>query len=312
MQSVKVSVIICTYNPDSGIIKQVIEGLSSQTLNRCLWELIIVDNNSTKPVSQIIDICWHPLAKIITENQAGLTFARKAGFNACTQGALIVFIDDDNVAEYDYLEQALRFNQANPQVGCFGGRSIPVFETTPPNWLAQTGINLGCQDFGSKTYVSAYVDSNFKLQHYPEKAPIGTGMVILYEAFAAYIGTLDDNKLSLGRKGTALSSGEDNDIVITVVKSGYEIAYVPQLLIRHIIPARRYAYTYLKQMAFQSSISWMQVLAMHHINPYSRMPAWTIPIRQLKAWFMLSAWKNKVNYIKWRGACGMFKGLSEL
>jgi glycosyltransferase involved in cell wall biosynthesis len=310
VQTIKVSVIICTYNPDRNILEQVLKALSMQTLEQRYWELIIVDNNSDMAIAQVTDIQFPHSARIITEAAPGLVFARIAGFNACTKGTLIVFIDDDNVAAPDYLEQALRFNEAHPQVGCFGGRSIPAFETAPPNWLVQTGINLGCQDFGEEPYMSAYAATGYQLQHYPEKAPIGTGMVIQHNAFAAYMSTLNSDKLSLGRKAAALTSGEDNDIVITIVKNGYEIAYVPQLIIRHLIPARRYSYVYLKEMAFKSNVSWMRVLTMHQINPHSPIPGWTVPLRQYKAWFVLSAWKSRPNYIKWCGVCGMFKGLS--
>jgi glycosyltransferase involved in cell wall biosynthesis len=311
MQQVKVSVIICTHNPDRRIIREVLNALAVQTLERHHWELIIVDNNSDVSVQEVVNIDWHPLAHIIHEARPGLVFARIAGFKACTAGSLIVFIDDDNVADSLYLELALSFSELNRQVGCFGGRSIPEFETPPPDWLNMTGISLGCQEFGQEIYLSDYAAVDFRLSHYPEKAPIGTGMVMLYAAFGAYLKTVNPQKLNLGRKGNELDSGEDNDIVMSVIKNGYEIAYYPKLLILHKIPARRYSFNYLKEMAFKSNLSWMRVLTMHGVNPHSRIANWTVKWRQLKAWFVLSAWKSKLNYIKWRGACGAFEGLAE-
>jgi len=136
-------------------------------------------------------------------------------------------------------------------------------------------------------------------------------MVMLYTAFDAYLKTVNPQKLNLGRKGNALDSGEDNDIVMSVIKNGYEIAYYPKLLILHKIPARRYSFDYIKEMAFKSNLSWMRVLTMHGVNPHRRIATWTVTLRQLKAWFVLSAWKSKLNYIKWRGACGAFEGLTK-
>ena len=95
--------------------------------------------------------------------------------------------------EKDYLEQALKFHESHPLVGRFGGKSIPVFESDPPNWFFYTGINLGCQDYGNEVYVSEYYKNRFKVNGYPEKAPIGTGMVITKEAFLAYVNDVKNN-----------------------------------------------------------------------------------------------------------------------
>jgi hypothetical protein len=37
-----------------------------------------------------------------------------------------------------------------------------------------------------------------------------------------------------------------------------------------------------------------------------------VPLRKLKAYFTYKAWENEPNYIKWKGACGMFEGLAKL
>ena len=93
-------------------------------------------------------------------------------------------------------------------------------------------------------------------------------MVITKEAFLAYVNDVKNNpqRLSLGRKGNQLTSGEDNDIILTIVKKGYEIAYVPQLLVHHIIPEKRYTTDYLEKMAYESNLSWIKVLNMHGIH----------------------------------------------
>jgi glycosyltransferase involved in cell wall biosynthesis len=309
---VKLSVIVCTYNPNAHILNKVLLALQQQTLNRQYWELIIVNNNSSIDIPAIKNIAWHNNYRVIFEANPGLAHARLSGFKQCTPKSLIVFVDDDNVLNNNYLENCLAFSLNHPQVGCFGGKSIPVYETTPPTWFNLIGINLGCQNFGDDLYISQYKNVNYTIIEYPGKAPIGTGMAITYNAFSAHLNAINGEKLKFGRKGTDLTSGEDNDIILTVIKHGFEIAYVPQLELQHIIPQYRYSIPYLKKMAYKSNISWMKVLAMHQINPYHKISKWTIIPRQLKAWFKLAAWKNEVNNIKWRGACGVFKGLSEI
>lgn len=309
---IKLSVVICTYNPNRDILKKVLEALRNQTLTYNIWELIIVNNNSTIEIPEFSEIKWHNNIKVIFEEKPGLVHARISGFNQCEPASLIVFVDDDNVLNNDYLELCLAFSLAHKQVGCFGGKSLPKYESTPPNWFGSLGINLGCQDFGDEQYISAFKSSHFKIDRYPDKAPIGTGMAVKYDAFLNYIENLNQNKLTLGRKGTDQNSAEDNDIVLTIIKSGFEIAYVPNLIVKHIIPQKRYTLTYLKDMAYKSNISWIKVLEMHQINPHKKIPKWTVWPRQIRSWFKLKAWRNETNYIKWKGACGVFKGLSEI
>ena len=45
--SVRVSVVICTYNPRMDYLERVLEGLSKQSLPVRQWELVVIDNAST-------------------------------------------------------------------------------------------------------------------------------------------------------------------------------------------------------------------------------------------------------------------------
>lgn len=307
------TVIICTYNPQQTVFDKVLEGLKRQSLERHLWELIIVDNCSPTPLAGTIDVSWHPNSHIIVEAQPGLAHARVAGMEQ-SRAPLIVFVDDDNIMDPQYLENSLQFHQAHPGVGCFGGRSLPVFETAPPSWFAATGINLGCQDYGPERYISNYAAAGFRLTTYPSKAPIGTGMVILKKAFQCYLHDASQNpeRMKLGRKGASLSSGEDNDIILSLVKNGYEIAYVPELVVHHLIPAKRYSPAYLEKMAFESNRSWMKVLAIHGLNPYAKIGKWTVLPRKLRSYLVHRAWRSPLATIRWRSSCGIFQGLSEI
>ncbi|MEI6946652.1 glycosyltransferase [Paraflavisolibacter sp. H34] len=309
----EISVIICTYNPKTSIFHRVLEALRVQRLSRDLWELIIIDNNSALPVAPRFDLAGHPSARVIRETRPGLSHARLAGIRAA-RGSLVVFVDDDNVLEENYLAVALDFYKAHPRVGCFGGKSKPVFETHPPAWFFHTGVNLGCQDYGDELHVSNYTSAGRPVTGYPEKAPIGTGMVIQKEAFLLYLNEVATapERLELGRKGQSLSSGEDNDIVLTVVKKGYELAYVPQLVVHHLIPAKRYSRGYLEKMAFESNKTWITVLALHGIRPWKKIGKWTYGLRTAKSYFAHRAWQSPLSSIKWKASCGLFKGLAEL
>lgn len=307
------SVIICTHNPKKEILDRVLDALKKQTLDARLWELILVDNFSDAPLKAVMDLSWHPLAQVIVEGKLGLAYARLAGVREA-KNELLVFVDDDNVLDKNYLKEAINFNQGHPEVGCFGGKSIPEFQSEPPAWFSETGINLGCQGFEEQVYVSNYKSKNFRVLEYPIKAPIGTGMIIVKKAFLSYLKEVEksEKRMLLGRKGNLLTSGEDNDIVLTLIKAGYEIAYVPQLVITHLIPKNRYSLVYLKKMAYESNRSWVKVLDLHGINPWLKVNKSTLFLRQIKAYLKHQPWKSELNAIAYHAALGIYRGQSEI
>ena len=106
---------------------------------------------------------------------------------------------------------------------------------------------------------------------------------------------------------------EDNDIILSLVKSGFEIAYVPQLVVHHLIPANRYSKEYLERMAFESNRTWVKVLAIHGINPHKKIRKWTVLPRKIRSYVIHRAWQKKpLQAIRWRSSCGTFTGLSEI
>ena len=298
------SVIIPTYNPHAGRLKQTLLALQQQTLNLTKWELIIVDNNSTVPVK--VDLAWHPNSRMVTEHNQGLTHARLKGFDTAKSN-LLVLVDDDNILAEDYLQNALNIFEANPTLGAIGGKSLPLFEAAPPKWLPAFYGNLALRNLGDKNITGAWQN------HYPEYAPIGAGMCLRKPAINTYMAKIKTGaNVITDRTGNSLSSGGDNDLVLEVLKSGWEVGYFPALTLLHIIPKERMTVAYLARLAGQSNQSWVKLLDSHGINPWKKVGVWTLPIRKVKAWFTFKVWAGKANYIKWRGYCGMLSGLAEI
>jgi glycosyltransferase involved in cell wall biosynthesis len=112
-----------------------LDSLKIQTLEKDQWELLLIDNCSTKLIAETYDLTWHPHARHIREHQVGLTFARLRGIKE-SQAPVLVFVDDDNLLKVDYLEVALNTMRSNHLLGALGaGRILPEFETPP---LAET------------------------------------------------------------------------------------------------------------------------------------------------------------------------------
>jgi len=51
-------------------------------------------------------------------------------------------------------------------------------------------------------------------------------------------------------------------------------------------------------------------LLKYSLSHYKKIPDYTVGPRKLKSWLTARAWASKINYIKWKGYCGIFDGLA--
>ena len=228
-----VSVIIPTHSPHHGRLARTLDGLRNQTLPVGRWQLAVVDNRSPEPVA--VDLSWHPAGRVVREDRLGLTNARRAG-GAATTGELLVFADDDNVLAPTYLAAAVELFDRHPQLGAAGGKSVPEWEASPDPWVREFENSLAVRDLGPKPLFAG----DGSVSTYPTCAPIGAGMVVRRRAWQAYEAALArESAPLLDRTGQALTSGGDNDIVLRILGSGWQVGYFPELSLVHLIPAGR-------------------------------------------------------------------------
>lgn len=304
--SVRLTVIVPTHNPHPGRLQRTLAGLRAQTLPAAQWETLLIDNASQPALG------LHGLGasipggtRIVVESQLGLTHARRRGFREA-RGECIVMVDDDNVLAPDYLASVLAIFDTQPTLGAIGGRSFPEFEQAPPAWW-QTEFDglIACRDLGPETLVAHGAST------YPVCAPIGAGMALRRAAVQSWLDDTTTATLS-DRRGGELTSGGDNDIVMTVLRAGWHVGYFPSLSLLHLIPAGRVERDYLARLNRGIAKSWMQVLHKHAVNPWPPVASWTVPLRQLKAWVTYRAWRGPAEFVRWQGACGHFEGRATL
>ena len=303
------TVIIPTHNPRSDLLQKALTALRRQTLQLEAWELLVVDNASSSELACDL-VNWHPQGRVLREPQLGLTHARLRGLNE-SNTELLVWVDDDNILEPNYLKHALQVFQRCPALGAAGGASIPEFEGPPPVWYTPGLAPIGCRDLGDEEiWMRWAVDQ----PTYPAAAPIGAGLVIRSEAMQIWADDVvsDSDRLSLGRRGTALSSGEDNDINLTLLREGWELAYLPQLRLKHIIPEGRLTLKYQKRIARASYRDFIRVLDTHGIRPWTSIPTWSVPLRSILTWFRYRAWSSPAQQVRWFGAIGQYEGRASL
>lgn len=296
-----ISIIIPTYNPNIVRLNRTIQGVIDQSVSN--WECIIINNNSSQPFET--KIIKHPQLKVVQQPKQGLTYARLKGISEAKYD-IIVMVDDDNVLDENYLYHVQSIFNQYPLIGAIGGKSLPLFESAPPSYLKEFYGLLALRDLGEEIKIESFN------HQYPKFAPIGAGMAFRKVAIKPYTEKIKNgNSVISDRKGNSLSSSGDNDMVYEIVKNGWQVGYFPQLSLQHIIPIDRMEVAYLARLNFGIQKSWVQFLTSQHICPWKKITKATLPLRKFKAYITYRAWKNNVNFIKYKGACGMFEGLAK-
>ena len=303
-----VSVIVPTHRPAPDRLRRTLAGLRAQTLAAESWEALLVDNASVPSLDLAAWLESAPAGvRLIQEPRLGLTHARRAGFRS-TRGDIIILVDDDNVLAPDYLSNVVRIFAAHPELGAIGGPSRPEFEHPPADWQREFLGLLALRDLGPAPIIdSLRRHPDHGAWDYPACAPIGAGMALRRTALAAWLDAPETAGLT-DRRGTELTSGGDNDIVLAIAHAGWSVGYFPELALIHLIPSGRLSPIYLARLNRGIQKSWMQVLTRHSANPWPTIPDWTVPLRTIKAWFTYHPWSSVAARIRWHGARGHFEG----
>jgi glycosyltransferase involved in cell wall biosynthesis len=268
-----ISVIICTHSPRIDLLVWTLESLSVQNLPRDQWELVIVDNRSAPPVhlEAVLPKTAGLTAKLVREEEPGLSAARCAGI-AASRGELLVLVDDDNRLDSQYLSHAARIAAERPELGAFGGRAFPFYESPPPPWVGNLVNNLGLRDYGDQEIVS-------RESGWGPWEPIGAGMVVRRQVAEAFVQFYRENQGArrLGRKGNSLASCEDSLIAHLSLRLGYANAYMPQLSLTHFIKDFRTRPSYFARLLQALGSSYLALLELKsgqptpHSDPRSTM-----------------------------------------
>jgi len=240
----ELSVIICTHNPRADYLERVLKALKSQTCSFERWELLLIDNASVEKLSDYWDLKWHPNGRVIREDEVGLTAARLRGLRE-VQSELIIFVDDDNVLESDYLLKGLEVAKEWTELGAWGCQYFAEYdEGMPADWQ---------HDIWSSK-LDADVWSSL-----PDRAaaPFGGGMFLRASVAKEYLHKCSNEPLRriLDRSGSSLLSYGDFDMAFTACDIGLGIGRFKKLKLIHLISSKRTSKEYLWKIARDTAYS---------------------------------------------------------
>ncbi len=240
----KFSVIICTYNREKYISKSAVS-VCGQVFSSNKFELLIIDNNSPDNTAEICRelIRKYPEVDIryFLEANQGISYARNRGI-AEAKGDFIVFIDDDETVDNNYLSKLDTFLVENPQVQLCGVPVFPVYETEKPEWLSRYTSRL----------LTGYYYHGKSVRKLDGSDYPGTGHAIIKKELFEKYGNFNTE---LGRKANSLLGAEDKDMFLRLIRNNIDCYYFPDIAIYHHIPASKLTCDYFNRLTYSIGVS---------------------------------------------------------
>ncbi|SDP06654.1 glycosyltransferase [Clostridium gasigenes] len=244
MGNIKFSIIMCTYNGGNRISDVVESVINQNGYNEYVKEFLIIDNNSNEETVEIINnnIIRDSRIKSIKELKQGLSYARLKGIEN-SNSEWIIFIDDDNILEANWIISTNNYIIENHTVGAFNGVVIPSIKEElsqeQKKILKNVLQGLACTDYSINNIRAVQ-------KKHPYRIPFGAGLVIRAEPLKelAEKGWL----LSKGRTSDNLTSCEDTEMCLYVKSKGFKFGYNNKMVIYHLIDVKRLDMEYLKRL----------------------------------------------------------------
>ncbi|WP_096788019.1 glycosyltransferase [Rhodobacter sp. CZR27] len=222
------SIVLCTRNRAEQL------GRTLRTAERMQrpaadWEILIVDNASTDRTAEVVAAFSGrlPIRRIL-EPVPGLSHARNRGLSEA-QGRYICWTDDDVLVDRGWLAAYADAFRRHPGASFFGGRVEPVFDGEVPGWVS------GNRDL--LRFLMAERDLS------PTELVFERGSVDL--PFGANFAVRTDEQRrhrydpELGVAPGRPRLGEETTVLLAILEAGGRGIWIPDALVRHVIPAER-------------------------------------------------------------------------
>jgi GT2 family glycosyltransferase len=225
----RASIIIPTYNR-APYLSTCLRALASQKADPKIFEIIIIDNNSTDNTPVVIlDFAQshsNLSIKYLHEKNQGAAIARNRAM-AEARGEILCFLDDDTVPPPDWLA-AMEAGFASPNVGCVGGPAILDYQGQErPSWLRGdlqgllSGYELSYKEPTEITEVAEF--------------PFLCNMAVRRRV----ITEVGEFRSDLGRSANRKLAGEETELIGRILKAGWIILYLPKAHVRHLVAPER-------------------------------------------------------------------------
>ncbi len=243
----EVSVIVCGYTLDrwDALIAGA-RSLAAQTL-RPREVVFVVDHNPELLVRATARLPRElPGVRVVaSQGRPGLSGARNTGV-ASSHGEIVVFLDDDAVAEPEWIERLVE-PYRGPAVMATGGLCVPDWEAGRPWWFPEEfDWVVGCSNPGLPEQTAEI------------RNPTGAAMSMRRSALAR-VGAFRED---VGRVGITPLGCEETELAIRIRQriTGALILHVPSAIVKHTVPASRGRLRYFLSRCYAEGLSKAEVV----------------------------------------------------
>jgi glucosyl-dolichyl phosphate glucuronosyltransferase len=234
MRRPALSVVIPTFNRGEAL-RLTLRSVLAQRID-VPYEIVVVDNNSSDSTREIVRSCSG--VRYFLETRPGAAHVRNSGIER-SHGEIIVFIDDDAVAEPNWLQELHRVYREIPDAWCVGGKILPAFQEPVPVWFDQSvralSGSIAVMDLGNETLRLSYPADVW-----------GPNFSITRVALDRVGGFRTD----LGPVGTCRRAGEETELCWRVQGAGGGVYYCGQAIVSHFIPPSHMTRAYFRRRAY--------------------------------------------------------------
>ena len=257
-----VTVTIQTYN-NADVLGQTLQSLAGLNCPEGVeHEVLVIDNNSNDGTAAVIAASEALLGsrlRRVFEPKQGLSHARNRAI-AEARGDIICFIDDDALADREWLAGHIKAYQDDEQAVAAGGRVLLRWPEgwSRPAWLSSdlegylSGVDLGLEP---------------QVMRYP-RYPYGCNMSVKRH-IAEQIGGFS---VRLGRKKSSLISNEEKHFFYRINQMGGRVVYTPDALVHHLVPRTRLSREFFLERGYAQGIS--NILFQTETNSIKRVFLW--------------------------------------
>jgi len=199
------SIIVPTYN-GAKRIKKTLLAIKHLSINKSYsYEIIIVNNNSTDNVEEVVNLLNIPNTRIVKEEKQGLLYARDRGIKE-SNFEIIFFIDDDVVVDKNWTDSFMEIMNEKEDAGLIGAKIL-----FPENYHISSFIEKHKETFA--------VTSDLKASEY-----IVSGMFCFKKEVYDYLNKINYKQSLVGRgiNNNKYNGGEDIEFSLMLRYTTYK------------------------------------------------------------------------------------------
>jgi glycosyltransferase involved in cell wall biosynthesis len=296
VNSVEISLVLATFRRPQ-TLERTLDSLTRLHRPTPVWELIVVDNAGEASTARMVQSFRDKLPlTFLTHTRPGKNAALNAGL-AAARANLLVFTDDDILADAEWLSEIWKGAQRWPQHSIFGGRILPAFPHPHPAF-----------DLRNRNVIQAFAIADWQQPEgiIPNVHVYGPNMALRRRLFADGR-RFDESLYASDRK---FMMADESSFLLTMQQLGEQAIYLPGALVHHQVRPEQLRLTWLTDRAFRSG----RTIAEHEKTMRHRMllglPRYVFSEllwhRIAAAWWKLrrkhSAWMSAyMEYWFWRG-----------